>query len=269
MSPIAENGAFHSLVMRIEPAKIQVNGINLTGEMRIPAEGSAFPSLCICHGIPSGQPPDPTDGGYPVLAEKFTLAGLTTLIFNFRGTGASGGNFDMLGWTEDLRAAIEYLSRRMEVDRSRIFVMGFSGGAAASAYVAAHDTRVSGLVLCACPAGFRGFDGPDKTDFSIQHFREIGLIRDRGFPTSIERWRDGFRKVTPLDWIDRISPRPLLIVHGQADELIDVNDAWRLYERAREPKEIAVIEGAGHRLRRCDKAMNLALQWLLRHLSLQ
>jgi len=254
-------------MVQIETVNVQVAGISLFGEIRTPSEGGATPTLCVCHGIPSGQPPDPTDGGYPLLAEKFTRAGFVTLIFNFRGTGQSGGDFDILGWTEDLKAAIDYLWERKNVDRSQVFVMGFSGGAAASAYLAAHDLRVTGLVLCACPAGFRGFDGPDGTDFSIEHFREIGMIRNKDFPTSREQWRNSFREVTPVNCIDRISPRPLLIIHGQADDLIDVSQARRLYEKAGEPKEIAVIEGAGHRLRQNEEAMRVALQWLLGHTS--
>lgn len=245
--------------MRTETVDIKVDGINLAGEIRTPGGEMPHPVLCICHGIPSGQPPDPADGGYPALAEKFTASGFTTLIFNFRGTGASEGDFDILGWTEDLEAAIDMLHQRADLDRSRLFVMGFSGGAAASAYVAAHDQRVTGLVLCACPAEFRGFDRPD---FSIKHFREIGLIRDSGFPTSTEQWLANFREATPLKWINRVSPRPLLLIHGQSDDLIDVSQAWRLYEKAGEPKQIAIIEGAGHRLRHSEQAMDLALEWL-------
>ncbi len=246
--------------MRTETVDIKVAGIRLAGEIRTPGVEKAYPALCICHGIPSGQPPDPADGGYPVLAEKFTAAGFATLIFNFRGTGASEGDFDIMGWAEDLEAAIDLLHQRADVDQSRLFVMGFSGGAAASAYVAAHDQRVTGLVLCACPAEFRRFDGPD---FSIEHFREIGLIRDSRFPTSTEQWRVNFREVTPLKWIDRVSPRPLLLIHGQSDDLIEVSQAWRLYEKAHEPKQIGIIEGVGHRLRHSKQAMNLALNWLV------
>lgn len=241
--------------------------MSLFGEIRTPNVGSSFPTLCICHGIPSGQPPDPTDAGYPGLAEWFTMAGFTTLIFNFRGTGPSGGNFDMLGWTRDLQAAVDWLFTRTEVDKARICVMGFSGGAATSVYVAAHDQRISGVALCACPAEFRGFDGPERRDLSLQHFREIKLIKDNDFPASAESWRHSFREVTPINWIDRISPRPLLILHGEADELIDVSHARRLYEKAGEPKEAVTVPGAGHKLRLSERAMELAMEWLLRQVS--
>jgi len=47
---------------------------------------------------------------------------------NFRGCGERGGNFDILGWTEDLIAVIDYLWDLPEVDRSRFALLGFSGG---------------------------------------------------------------------------------------------------------------------------------------------
>ena len=250
--------------MDVRPVTFKVDGIVISGEIRIPENGGPFPALCICHGIPSGRPADPNDKGYPLLAEKFCSAGFVTFIFNFRGTGPSGGNFDMMGWTRDLLGAIDHLQSFPQVDKSRIYLMGFSGGAAASAYVAAHDERVSRVVLCACPSEFRRIVVEKKADFSIERFRQIGLIRDEDFPPSVEEWTNNFRQVTPVDWIDRISPRPLLMLQGKEDDLIDEEQAWRLFEKAREPKEIAIVEGAGHRLRLSNKAMDIALDWLQR-----
>lgn len=170
----------------------------------------------------------------------------------------------MMGWTRDLEAIIHFLRGRSEVGASRVYLMGFSGGAAATAYVAAHHPAVARVVLCACPAEFQKFTSSHREDFSLEHFRQIGLIRDSDFPGSLERWLNSFREVTPIRWIDRITPRPLLILQGENDDLVEVDQAWRLYGKAREPKEIVIIEGAGHKLRLSDRAMNIALEWLLR-----
>src|SRR4030042_5922758 len=252
------------MFMKREPFTLEVEGITIAGKLLRPKDGGSLPALCICHGIPSGKPAHPEDGGYPHLAERFCSAGFVTAIFNFRGTGSSGGNFDMMGWVRDLEAIIEFLHKTPEVDNSRIYLMGFSGGAAISAYAAAHSQRVARLVLCACPAEFRKFTSPHREDFSIEHFRQIGLIRDRVFPRSVDEWINSFREGNPIRWIDRIAPRPLLILQGENDDLVEVEQAWRLYEKAQEPREIVIIEGAGHRLRLSDKAMAIALEWLLK-----
>jgi fermentation-respiration switch protein FrsA (DUF1100 family) len=243
---------------------LELEGLRLVGEVYIPEHGPS-PALCLCHGVPRGGVPDPGDRGYPFLAERFCRAGFVTLIFNFRGTGDSGGNFDILGWTRDLEAALDFLCDTREVDRSRICLMGFSGGAAVSVYVAAKDHRVSSLVVCACPTEFRFAADAERAKSAIEHFRDIGIIREKDFPASVADWMDGFNEAKPMEQIENISPRPLLIVHGAQDDVVDPSSAWALYERAREPKEIVIIEGAGHRLRVAEKAMDSALDWLRAH----
>lgn len=239
---------------------IEMEGFNLAGEVYAP-HSRPCPTLCLCHGIPRGIP-DPGDRGYPALAETFAKAGFLTAIFNFRGTRDSGGNFDMLGWTRDLQKVIDYLCAMSEAKQDEIALMGFSGGAAVSAYVAARDPRVFAVVLCACPARFRLAADTQRAESVIDHFREVGIIRDGDFPASTAEWLDGFRHVMPIRHIEEISPRPLLIIHGTNDEVVDPRDAWALYEKAGQPKDIVMVEGAGHRLRVEDRAMEAALRWL-------
>lgn len=239
----------------------KLEGLRLVGEVYIPEQEEPYPALCLCHGVPRGIT-DPSDRGYPFLAQRFCDAGFLTLIFNFRGTGNSGGNFDILGWTRDLEAVLDYLDNMTEVDKSKIFLMGFSGGAAVSVYVASKDPRVSSLVTCACPAWFRPFPDAERARIAIEHFRDIGIIRDEDFPASLEEWLDGFSQISAIDRIEKMSPRPLLIVHGTQDDVVDPSQAWALYEKAGEPKEMLMVEGAGHRLRVDEGAMEGALNWL-------
>jgi len=237
---------------------LEVDGLKLRGEIYPPQGEGPFPVLCLCHGIPA-RPPDPSDPGYRALAERFSQEGFLSFIFNFRGAGESEGNLDLLGWTRDLGAVLDWLGSLEEVDQARVSVMGFSGGAAVAVYVAAHDTRVKSVVACACPAEFTF--SPEEM---LRQAREVGTIRDPDFPPSFEEWAQGLKEVSPIRFIDRISPRPLLILHGESDELIDPSQALRLYEKAREPKEFILIHGAGHRLRLSREAMEAAARWLKR-----
>jgi fermentation-respiration switch protein FrsA (DUF1100 family) len=246
--------------VQIKPVSRQIDGINIVGQLYLPEGDASYRTVCTCHGIPAG-PPDPNDKGYASLAEYLCSNGLAVLIFNFRGTGLSGGNIDMPGWTRDLGAMLDYLYALDEVDKSRLSLLGFSGGAAVSVYVAAKDKRISAVVSGACPAGFGGWTRRDPQSL-IEHFRDVGAIRDSDFPPSPRQWLDGFKLVKPIDYIARISPRPLLLVHGDADETVSVDDAHQLYAKAGEPKKLAIIEGAGHRLRHDEKAMAIVLDWL-------
>ncbi|MFC1983371.1 alpha/beta hydrolase, partial [Chloroflexota bacterium] len=132
-----------------ENVSLEVDNITLRGQLYLPGNEPQYPIVCVCHGIPSDKPPDPTDGGYPLLAETIYREGFMVLIFNFRGTGKSGGNLDLPGWTKDLRAAIDYLWSLDKADKQRLSLLGFSGGAAVSVCVAAQDGRVSSVAACA------------------------------------------------------------------------------------------------------------------------
>ena len=240
---------------------LDVEGITITGQLYLPDEKARYPVVCICHGIPASLP-EPDNEGYPLLAERICQENFAVLIFNFRGTGASGGNFDILGWTRDLKAAIDYLCALSQVDKSHLSLLGFSGGAAVAIYVASQDSRVSCVAACACPAEFTFLAEVDKPQSAVEHFRGIGTIRDGGFPESAEAWLDGFRLVRPVEYVAGIAPTPLLLVHGSGDETVDIRDAYRLYEKAGEPKHIIVVSGAGHGLRQDEKAVAIAIDWL-------
>jgi fermentation-respiration switch protein FrsA (DUF1100 family) len=118
------------------------------------------------------------------------------------------------------------------------------------------------VVTCACPADFHSLPQRETPRDTIQRFRQIGAIRDKDFPPSIEEWQKGFETVSPIKWIDKISPRPLLLVHGDADELIPLEHAYKLYQKAKEPKELKIIPGAQHKLRLEEAAMDFILDWL-------
>ena len=244
----------------------EVEGLKIVGQLYLPDDQSPHPTVCVCHGIPHDAPDAKSnikDRGYNLLAERICHKGFTVLIFNFRGTGNSDGNFDILGWTRDLRAAVDYLWALPEVNRPHLSLLGFSGGAAVSVYVAAQDKRVSSIAACACPAEFISFlSEEDEPQSIVNHFRSIGIIRDNSFPYSTEEWLDNFRLVSPINYVAKITPRPLLLVHGSQDETVDVSHAYKLHAQAREPKNIIIVKGAGHRLRQDDRTMAIVIDWL-------
>ncbi len=242
---------------------LEVDGLKLMGRLYLPggSDCGPYPAVCICHGIPAERY-DPAGDSYPQLAERVCGEGIAALTVKFRGAGTSGGDIDLPGWTRDLAAAIDYLAAQTEVDSSRLGLLGFSGGAAVSICVAAEDERISAVASCASPAEFASLVGEDESEDIIKNMRDIGAIRDNNFPPSAEEWFEGFRSFSPVASVAGISPRALLLVHGSEDDVVPVSHAYRLYDRAGEPKEMVVIDGAGHRLKQEEKAMAISLDWL-------
>jgi alpha/beta superfamily hydrolase len=65
----------------------------------------------------------------------------------------------------------------------------------------------------------------------------------------------------------RITPRPLLLVHGELDRRLPPACSRYVYERAGEPKELVILEGAKHSLRqRREDLRRLLWEWLVAHL---
>ena len=62
---------------------------------------------------------------------------------------------------------------------------------------------------------------------------------------------------------------PLLIIHGNHDEIVPVDDAYALYSHANEPKRLEVIEGAKHAFdnpEHRNTVIRLSLEWFKTYL---
>lgn len=248
---------------------VVVDGIPIKGTVFFPSGSPSrlYPGLVICHGIPgSGTQRPPDDPGYEGLAEVFGSLGLVSVIFNFRGCGESGGDFDMMGWTRDLDAVLDHVQNTPYVDPSRMMILGFSGGGAAAVYVAAEDARVYGLAVVGTPAHFGIFEKePEKI---LEDFRERGLIKSPEYPPDVGRWLKAFDTIEPRRWIAQFKGKHLLIVHGDEDELIPLEHARELYDAApRGITELSIIPGGEHRLRLDRRCIDVLSEWLLKSLG--
>jgi fermentation-respiration switch protein FrsA (DUF1100 family) len=169
-------------------------------------------------------------------------AGNNVLLFDFRGCWDSDPAPQSLAYKEipDLRAAVRYAHGR--VADARVGIVGYSMGAAVAILVAARDPSVSVVVA----------------DSSFATMREViaQALRRRRFPAHpllsltdlYNRWHYGypFAAVRPIDAVPRISPRPILLIHGGRDNVTPVQHAYQLYAAAGEPKELWVVEDAAH-----------------------
>jgi uncharacterized protein len=247
------------------PTVIDSEGLQLAGHLSRPPEVATPTShgLVLCHGFPAGPGGAATSGQtYPEFADRLAEdTGWTVLTFNFRGTGASGGDFSLGGWLADLRAAIEQLAAVDGV--ADVWLAGSSTGGAIAICAAAEDERVRGVAALAAPADFRAW--ADNPLGFLEHARSIGLIRHPDFPTDVGTWARELAEIRPTVAIGKLPPRPVLLVHGDHDEVIPVTDARALAEAALGQVELRIVPGAGHRLRHDPRAVAIVMGWMERH----
>jgi uncharacterized protein len=142
-------------------------------------------------------------------AKALGRIGCAVLRFNFRGVGASQGEFDRgEGEQADFRAGLDYMAARYP--GVPLWAAGFSFGSWVALEVGALDDRVSVLI---------GIAPPVVTSVSGQ---------DYTFDATLE------------------STKPKFFVQGEADEVCPLEGMWQFYGRLHEPKELSVIDGASH-----------------------
>jgi len=65
-------------------------------------------------------------------------------------------------------------------------------------------------------------------------------------------------------WVNRLSPQPLLLIHGERDRNLPARCSQDIYEWADEPKELVIYKGCGHFLRECHQELHdLLKDWLV------
>lgn len=69
------------------------------------------------------------------------------------------------------------------------------------------------------------------------------------------------------DLAPQVSPRPLLLLHGTADEILSHRCSENIYARARQPKELLLYNGCRHGLDECREQVDEAVvDWLRKEL---
>jgi uncharacterized protein len=218
--------------------------------------------LVVAHALPTG-PGAAATAAYtlPELADRMAReTGWAALSFSFRGAGRSPGSFSPSAWLEDLEAAVAFL--RSEV--STVWLAGFGFGGTLALRLAALDGDIGGVAVLATPSDLSPWAADPAALAASVH--EAGFA-DTAEPEGLETWEADLRAIDPLGSAASIPPRPLLIVHGSADQEVPLVDARALADAAEGNGDLRVVATAGHRLRHDPRVIAILLGWLERRES--
>jgi len=253
--------------IRVVPTDFTSAGEVLRGDFVAPSGAGPFPGVCKFHGLPGSR--DEISG----VASRLALSGFLVLTFDFRGFRRSDGIFRLSREIEDAEHAVTHLLQSELSIKGWVGVYGASYGGAVAVCSAAHDKRIScvcvrapvydTLAFARSPIIKPAVDALLKEDPEAVHGLADPDLRKQMLEWMIE---DGAR-FNPMNEISKISPRPLLVIAGEADEDIDLAGVRRLLELAREPKELVVVTGADHELtdpNAYETTMDRVVSWLRR-----
>jgi fermentation-respiration switch protein FrsA (DUF1100 family) len=174
--------------------------------------------------------------------------------FDFRGHGRSGG-LSTLGDREvkDLDVVVRWAR---QLGYRRVAAVGFSMGASVALRHAGLVGGVDAVVSVSGPGRwyYRGTESMRRVNFAVEH-RAGRFVTRRWLKTRISPQARKLDPVPPGEAAVRISPVPLLIVHGDKDHYFPPEHARQLYIAAREPKELWLIPGMGHAEASCGQGL--------------
>ena len=187
---------------------------------------------------------------FVLTARRLAEQGIASLRIDCRGSGDSEGSFEEMSVRSEVRdaeQALTWIRNRQEVDVERVGLLGFSMGGLVCALVLGNDPEIRAAALWS-PVG-RPRTQIEKRSYPgwESDFSRLGFVTTEGWklgPQFIEE----MNRLDPLAAI-RSSRAPLLLVHGDRDESVDVQSTHD-YERVLLDCGVRVVkqimEGADH-----------------------
>ncbi len=231
----------------------------------IPAGGKApFACTFFLHGL--GQSKITAQVfAYDLLRRGYAVMALDAAYHGERAAGKLpmyGTNFYRLrdGYMQtviDYRRALDYLETRSDIDSKRVTLIGVSMGAIMGAILGGVEERIK------CPVLLVG--GADRGLMSrVSQIEVWKKIRAENPNLDFDEVSRIMAPADPLNFVDKISPRPVLMINGTKDEIVPVVANKLLQETAKQPKKVVWLE-AGHSLP-LDKTLPMISVWLRNNL---
>jgi fermentation-respiration switch protein FrsA (DUF1100 family) len=235
--------------MGIEKVTFQGEGQKLAGILHLPEKRNP-PCVIASHGLLSSKDSEK----YIALGGRLSREGMAMLRFDFRGIGESEGRIEddtVSRRILDLGSAIGFIRSRRDLG-NRIGLLGSSLGGYVSLIKASMDKEIRAVVIWATPFHLDDLKSNKGTE---------------GHPLPGEAFFEDLPKHRLLPLLPKVSN--CMVIHGEKDELVPVDQAWEIFHSLAASKEIRVIEGADHRLTEPahrGRAMELSAEWFKKYL---
>jgi len=256
------------------------DGQRLDGELWYPPSSAPSAVVVPCSGYLGLKALQPAR-----FARALVPRGYACLCFDYRGFGFSDGERGRLvpgEQVEDIRAAVDFLCSRDDTASPPLVLLGWGLGGALVIAEAAHDSRVAAVValnaIADCYRTTRALhddtswaalierlerDRVERLRYgrsalipafelvplrgSTRDYVETELYKDSGFGFPVTcHSSEQLLRFSIEHLVGRIAPRPLFLAHGTVNDLYPPEEAQRLYDLAGEPRELHLLEGAGH-----------------------
>jgi uncharacterized OsmC-like protein/alpha/beta superfamily hydrolase len=192
--------------------------------------------------------------GVARVSRALAASGVAVLRLDFTGLGDSEGNFADTTFSSnvaDLVAAADFMARELEAPK---ILVGHSLGGAAVLQAAARIPSAAAVATIAAPS---------STDHLVEMIRSSAVEIESAGEAEVEIAGRGFRirkefldDLSAVHMRDAISSlgRALLIFHSPQDTTVAIDNAYEIFDAARQPKSFITLDQADHLLSDADDA---------------
>jgi len=235
--------------MKVEKVFFMSEGMKILGILHLPDEKNP-PCVIASHGLLSSKDSEK----YIALGERMSGEGMAMLRFDFRGIGESEGREEdntISKKIADLSAAIDFVKSYPGLG-NRIGLIGSSLGGFLSLIKASGDKEMRAVVIWATPL----------------HLDDLGTKRqEEDHPLPPDAFFEDLPKHRLVPLLHKVYR--CLVIHGEEDELVSMDQALGIFYNLGVPKELHMIGGADHRLTdpvHRQRAMELTVEWFKKYL---
>jgi alpha-beta hydrolase superfamily lysophospholipase len=236
----------------MRPVELNARGVRLAANLFEPEIPSApRPAVVIVHGFGGAKE------SHSEFAAFLSDRGVIALTLDLRGHGHSGGRLDE-DVLDDLGAALDLLADHHQVDAKRLVLRGSSLGGNLAVHAAARYPKAR-AVIAICPATEAMLLPLAASPEARQETTRLGL--------SVRMDGPGFARYLAAhdlsQAVGQIAPRPLLLVQARGDQTVPYQSTQALYDVARQPKRLLLLDGGDHRSAQHDPVVHRQeLAWM-------
>ncbi len=239
----------------------------LVGMLHTPEKATKSPAIVCCHGF--GRNKVDKFRFWVRIARELCKNGFIVLRFDFSGHGDSEGKMDDISISQeinDLECAINYLKNLDDTESDKIGIIGHSLGGEVAVLESTKNASIKTIVLLAPVVDYKKLGSDFQRALTQVQKSESVEVASHMVK---KRYFDELQKFKPLEEIEKINA-PVLIIHGSADERVNIEGSKDIIEKANKPKKLVVIGGADHNFSGYQNTMFMiskTVDWFLEHLK--
>ena len=233
-----------------------IHDAEVTGLLTIPKKGKEpFATILLMHGLGDRKTVDYIEAGN----QYFLEAGYAVLRLDVSNHGDRKRNDYEFSFTDgyrywsrdiitqtvfDLRRAVDFIYTRDELDHERIGYYGISLGGIIGTVFCAVEERLKVPVIALAGGSLNLMFGTDAISSDTKSYLSI---------------------IDPINYVKMISPRPLLMINAENDDIVPPITSKLLFKAAKDPKEIIWYPAKHHDIP-IDKVYPDGVNWFNEHL---